>query len=790
MQFGGAQIEKGSMHLQVFFLSFFVLLSTGYCAQKDVVDACLQRQCECDAILPGSNLHFGVNDDKMGHAFAARTKYCDPGHKALMHYIDQRESVSFDDFEQQARQYSGDIWGRIFYVMSQRKNLYADFEKKSFVWREQEVEPPEERIEIFMAALFEEDPTCSRRNLVLMLYNSGYRDYHWKAIAGKERALLSAGFIDVQQRGFGANQAFFDRMEGYWEQVFSQRTDLLAETYFDAGSDNKETLYQMIYIKTHKIGTQLKRHAQRNDGSVFGFALERQKGILDHLQKSDANLWTVSDIEELCVDISGPQGVRYEMANLVFLGKVLIYRGEQHGQYTFALNKGEPWQKASNDGGGDEMAFFENIYKCARVDDAILETYYQGYRAFSPRKLLLYKKAFQLMSLAFPLQKEAPTDLSEFLQRHACIPPIWLWGDAWYQAGWHVLSGRQQKILDCVFEMHNRGALLTIKHAAAGLHRSGSALFENCKLQVQQCFQGEGSRSLKDFLKVLRKVAKEHKATVYNVMDVVKEFNQCLDYHEKEDQFVWLETPKEETVWQEEDGEAACCFLRNHYPGITLDKMCLLLSYMGIPINPHKAKVMFYALEIADMLPPLRPKKSECIGRCQPFFAIEKNSPNWVRDHPNAVLAGKTLDARGRQIVQCAVRIFGNQELQDIAINSRRKDCIFSTCVEKTTKVVAKKPSSLCRVNPSPDCDETENGVSLEEEKVEKLCSQSMEDGDTFEGPSGGLLDILCQAVESVEGTTLEEKCRETKALTQTVRKRPRLPEEGGVMTKYRKGEL
>ena len=644
-----------------------MLVGAAFCAQKDIEDADIRSVGVCKPLKKKrQKVSFALDGDKQGYVHKGNVRQIVLADIQFTQALKRYERINFSGFFAIASDiYNTDIWGRALNVVQEEKRLCIDLEKQEFVWGDPVIKHPKERIEVAITRFFEDDSMRSRRDLVLMLYDSGYRDYSYKSIVGKELSLLAAGFIKRNLTGMGGD-TLIKRLHNHWCVALSADDEGQLALFDSVSSHDVPAVYQMIYILRHGILQILRNDALRNSGESFGFALRRQENIMDYLKERECcTLREVVSAMEAGVYVF-PRGVLNDVVTLIFLQKMDVALDMDTRQYIFSVKSNAPPVK--DDACCDEVVFLRNLCRYPGCDAAVLATYAQGYRTYSPAKLYLYRGAFDIMGFLDAEGRSVPRDLEEFLAKHQVIPQIWSWSDELLLEGRELVMAYERQTLESLFEMHNRGKLAVVMQEVRKIAvERQKPFYDKGKDLVKNRLTNGLCCSAYNLMHSLRRLGRVEGQNWTAVLHVVGSLAPHLDYNEAEGEFQWLPSAKPRQSFSEEQKLRYSCVLRNRYPQITLKGFAFMLASRVGPISENQARIIFSALDVADLVPASNKKPSRYVARCQKFFHKEKSNPGWLTRIPITFkIDGESLDGRGRQIVHMAGAMFKDPQFAEL----------------------------------------------------------------------------------------------------------------------------
>ena len=617
-------------------------------------------------------MDFSLGDDKIGYIQRPRQSVTLKANARFVDLLKQKGKMSFEYIATNTQEFflKQYAWERVFDILHSKKNIGVDLAEQCLVWDAPVVAQPEELIEVVIQRIFIDNPKTIRRDLMLSLYAAGYRDYCPKAIASKETVLVSLGFIKKIQCCVGSKGTLFSRMCNNWRQIMSATNKQALQIYANATFEDAAKLYQMLYMKKHGIFAILQRDIDRNDGKVFGFAQHRQNKILQYIlereRKPIAMLDLVRDVERV---YTLPNGILYEVASLVFLGKV---RGSYDAQQNICILErcDHLPMRAAPDDRDDAVVFFQNLREYASTEGALLGTYMQGYTRYSPEKLVACRKAFDLIGLGVAEDRRILwSELFEFLQKHEKIPPIWQWTEEWVGYGRNILCSYSHITLGALFDMHNRGVLKLIQSMQSPDLQQVPAerrMFSDLKEFLQYTLQNRPEPyCLDEFVSVLQKTSISQGWTWHGMLIILRKFIRHLHYNEVADVMTWLETPRPMQEYDESEETEVACMLRNRHPKVGVDGLAFLLAYMGLSTTPEKARTIFAALDIAGLV-RAPSHRGPFIKRCSVFFEKAKETRGTL-EATQQVFAEKSLGERGLNAITMALKFSNNERLTQIA---------------------------------------------------------------------------------------------------------------------------
>lgn len=629
-----------------------------------------------------SEISFAVGEDKLG--FCHFGKDLARQNQKMLRFLLDRPCTYFPDVESKAYQIYGcggdtsALWARVAGVVRQEPRLDIDLTRKCLVTHATPCNKrPKESIEKAIYRIYTEEPAAtSKRDLVFMLYKEGYRDYTYRAIVGKRSVLVCVGFCPKQNVGEN-----YSRTIGYWQQIKNATEEKMNNIFLRCHNKDVDTVYQMIYMKKHGIIEDLGKYIESDNGETLGDALERQDKILQYLQERAGQPCMLFSIaKSLGSECRMPKGVLYEIAKLMFSGRAAIAYNDQDSTCTLVPQETMPVRSKEL---CDELVLFQNTRKCIRVEEAILQTYCQGYRAYHPAKMVLFKNGFDIMNLEGNLSWHGSKALSEFLQRHKEIPPVWKWDAEMEAQGRDFVHMIPHRALDAIFEMHNRGTLDIVKTYANSTSSGAKQKFVmgSCLSVIKKRLSEEQHCGLKQLAEALVQTNGEPGEKIIPwtvVLGGVSGFIQHVHYNIEQDKFTWIDTPEPLQDATEDAAVKEACALTNRYPWMSVQCLTFVLLHKGFAITPERIYLISHGLKIAGLVLSDNKKSSPFSKRCKDVFAFFKNQESPYTNDAQ-IMEEYERNGRVRYIVAMALKFCENDELKAIAKSSE--------CVQKCKRV-------------------------------------------------------------------------------------------------------
>lgn len=597
--------------MQIFFFFLFVV-SVLSGAQKSA-DAEEVRE---DAPLRGM-APFTLDSDKQGYACGKNSSYVLKD-ELFSKCFQNVQALSFEQAEQKAKTIYGylqDDWSQILEVVRKNECIAIDYVGQRFVVCEHPVQKnPQERIERVIYRIDAESSSLSRKDLLLRIYSEGYRDYTCRAILAKRWALIAAGFCPKHPR---LSQERINLMQDYWCCVRYAPYDDLCDLYIRAGQRNVDILYQMIYMQKYGIVEALAKEVESGAKEVFGQELERKNKILAYLKERASQPCTILELSVSVQDYFLPRGILYEVAGLVFSGKAVVrYSFEQK---TCTLVPGGSLPPAQ-EGTSAELELFKNWRQHVGEGSAILQTYLQGHCAYSPEKMSLFIKAFEVMHIGGSSGWIGENVLRGFLKKHKHIPPVWQWDVHMEIEGEELCRTFYHRHIDAIFDMHTRGTLDIVQKFAqiGGKERLGP---EMPGLKAKEFLRQYKNSGVAAFAEFLREEYREQDASNWPVvLKATESFAQNIHYNIADDEFSWVDVPETCADTTESAEEEEACLLRNQYPLMGTDCLAFVLKSRGFLAGRERTRTLFSALAVAGFTPKGYGLTSQFLIECKETF--------------------------------------------------------------------------------------------------------------------------------------------------------------------------
>lgn len=666
-------LRKGSFHV-VFSLVF--VFGLAHCAYQDAQEVLVVNEGEQlvqKIIISQRSDDFGEGRDcdgkqKSSEAFVSAPKF--------LNAIKLYDRVSFSDVEAIAKSIFGfqgraNIWIKIINALCKDRTIEMDFVQQCFVTGKN-VEEPKERVESAIVRLSKRGIYSNPRNMILVLCSLGYRGLSYHVLSSKIFALIGAGFCDVG----GKISVMQKRMRVRWNNIKFEAHEEAVKHYHGACAEDARAVYQMLYMREHRIIDELKKVVNCDDDEGFDFERRRQDAILRYLQEqkrpcSPSEL--MDGVGASCVTVGG---VFYDVAHLMYSGHRIIYDWDDK---TFEIKPGGmPSQQARS----VERVLIQNACLYKSAGEAIIATYMQGYRDYPPDKMLLIHRACDTMGFFSTVLDDRHRALFHFLQKIQQIPSIWDWDETWSKEGEELLLLYNHSELQVLFDLHNKRALKGLQECAMGYlpkqffpaplfddkdHGScpvAPATFEGATSELHAQKPGCGYKRRKDF-----------DASDYTLSEI-----------DVEDNF--------------EKAQIAICIVRNCFPTMGLKRIQKILCHNGISCVDSQARDIFQALAVARLMPRLE-KDSDAVLQNRGFFTAAINGYNLLNKSKSMVMRERSLCTRDRRVVALACRMKQDERLkkyagkasENIKITIREGSCFFKKRVEK--KRIMQKVVSL-----------------------------------------------------------------------------------------------
>ena len=665
--------------LRVF--NIIVLQGLLFCAEKDGAD----HDATSAKLVTFRSVDFGLHADKRGASIKARSLQIYLKDLEFFAEIQARKVVSFSEVVTLAHKIYGgalwELWHKIFGALYDERRIGIDCSKREIIWGKPAVAPAQELIEVAIMRVYEDDVSVLRSDLVLILYEAGYRDYCYKSIEAKLNVLMAMGFIQKYHFGLGGHTKFIRRIETYWSDVCTKSHKQALELYKGVPSDDIEKVYQMIYIKKHDIRTALQRHMMCNHGEAFGLGVFRQDHILKHILSKKGQPFSLNEIST-CVpgDSVLPNGSLSEVARLVFLGKIKGSYDWKCGTCQFVEGESVP-EGDRDETACDELIFFQNLHEYITVDRALLMTYLCGRRTYAQNILILCKKAFALVGFDVTGMRAASPHVEKFLTDHESIPPTWEWSQDLMVEGFDLLVSYEHSTLNVLFDMHNRGVLKKVQQFVEGLRPSSrleSKNAESIQAKMRQ-FLGERPRKLSCLVRKIEYLGTVHDMTWDAVCAAVLPFVSSFYYDEEQQEFTWLEHPRFMQKFPANKDTSCAAYICSKHPKITLRGLAVMLTYLGFDISLHRARLILSALNILGLVPESNKHTASCTGRCQQAMeVIISGKKNLLEADSETLDVYKGLTNYDWQSICFAFELRGQKHLAAVT-RQRRAD--FNRCV-------------------------------------------------------------------------------------------------------------
>lgn len=687
-------------------LFFFIFIAAGVLNGAQRPEALGVREDVCMQKAPVGTKRpmadFAVGEDTQGFCRISR----DIVHKdrLLIFSIRHQKSVQFDAVEKEAtRIYKNGrpsiLWGQILNAVRREPLLDVDYIGQRFVVSDRPMEKhPTERIEKAIYRIYEENPSTTKRDCALMVYAQGYRDYTYESIIAKRRVLVCAGFCPNISHGPCDNM---DRFIDYWWLV-KWGTDQERETLFcQCDVKDVDAVYQMIYMHKHDLIAPLGKEIAEDSIALSDDARKRQDKILHYLQERVDTPCQIFDIARSVLPQKLPKGVVYEIASMVFLGKIVVAFDAEKGMCTLVSSGVLPTRAKDQ---CDELVFWQKLRRCKRIEDAILATYLQGHRTYPPAKMVLFKNGFDIVNIDGKGLWGRAADVVRFLQKYQCIPPLWQWDADMEQEGRPFLMGFCNMALDALFEMHNRGALDVVRSYAQFSPKTHFSN-EGIRADVEQ-FLGLGEacdvRKLAGFLRTKDEELARKQGNWHIILSGVRDFIENVHYDIEKDEFTWIDHPEpleDKTVFAEVEH---ACILRNRYPRMALQCMTFLLLHKGFELNLERGQVLFHALDVAGLVLSEGKRLPHCSKLCKEIVAFLQGKESEFSDS-EAVKRERLRNLRVDRIVSEALSLCKNEHLKTLAQQTN----IVQKCGPRVYKRSSKNSLNTCAKRQK--CDSAEN---------------------------------------------------------------------------------
>ena len=661
----------------IFILTFVSLAAFGACDGDASEERCAQHggvTCECDGSIVGRRVvSFGQNDDKtdlsrkkkMRQNFSEEQTFVAKLKEELR--VSKNKEICFSDVTKIAKSTfanTKDVWGRILEAVRTDKEIDVGFVDGCFFLNSSGYAAhPKDRIELAMQRIFMDNPATPKRDLVLMLYEVGYRDYAYEDIIAKYHALLGAGFCDPGPLAALRTEDFVLRVRGFWNAIRPMSKKESVELYLQMKRVDACVAYHMIHMKENPTVHLLQEELSCNSGAVYGLAQLRRRKILEYLHENANRACSEKDLLwHVRGALSPPKGMAFEIAGLVFLGEAKIEWSERYKSYTLTTKETMPKRP---EGSCDELAFFHNLYGRSRQDDALLATYLQGFVAYAPERMLMFKRGVDLVGVGNDSNGPAQSALRDFLKKnaHKTIEPVWSWNQELSTQGKEFLTSFVHKDLNALFDLHNRGVLGVIQSYIEGcghVYRTHQHFYK----QAAKKHLSLGACSMHQFVTAMRRAGCAKKGSYDVLYTTVQDFFEHICYNIAEDVVTWVDEACRPPELSQAEQWKEVCFLRNRYPGMSVLDVGFVLMCKGAFFAQDHVRAMFHAVDVAGLVVTSR-FAPEFSFSCKGFFkeAKEKSSPG-SHLQLGSTLNGVQLCRRRKTIVLEAIELYKNEELR------------------------------------------------------------------------------------------------------------------------------
>ena len=664
--------KKSAIPRDVFFSLVFIAVSVLQGAQSPGgegfgEESFCEKQVTC--VMPGRPKRtmelFNVGDDKEG--FLHVEKNIVDKQIALIDYISREKVADFDAVEAQAMTIFGNrnkftVWGQIANTVRQSRYVAVDSAGRRFVVCADPVPRcPQESIEKAIYRACQEYHSIQKRDLVLRLYSEGYQDYTYQSIVAKRTVLTCLGFCP----NFFIHGDTLAFLRECWTAINRGSNQDRRDIFCNCAHKDIDIVFQMVYMQKHGLIEALGQEIENNSGEVFGNALRRQNKILQYLKDRIDQPCKVLDItQSVLTEHDLPKGVVHEIASLVFLGKAVVSFDFEEETCTLLSQSALP---VGAEELCDELVFFQNLRKHTQVAQAILKTYLRGYKKHPPEKMNLFKSSFDLMNVAGNVSGRSVQILEEFLQKHAYIPPVWRWDAAMEERGRILRLTFYDRILDAVFDMHNRGTLSLVQTYARVVQKPHFCMENTLPPTKERLCCDDPPCGLKGLAQLLEQTDNKGSGKKNNdwaiVLDGVGGFIRHVYYNVETDEFSWIEDPKSLDDKTEYAGIKEMCLLKNRYPGISVRCLTFLLLHKGFAMSHERIHLLSQSLEVAGLVRSHKDKKyTACIQRRKEVFLALKNCQN--KESLARIYASIKNDSRAERVVMDALNFCEDEGLK------------------------------------------------------------------------------------------------------------------------------